>query len=154
MLPPPIVYFFCRGGLFMARSVNKVILVGNLGKDPELRYTNSGVAVATFSIATNESWKDPEGNLQERTQWHNIVAWRKLAEICGEYLKKGGKIYAEGRLQHRNYDDKNGVKRYVTEVVLDEMVMLDSRGGGQPAEMSASAPQEDRSSEKADDLPF
>ncbi len=138
----------------MARSVNKVILVGNLGKDPELRYTNSGVAVATFSIATNESWKDPEGNLQERTQWHNIVAWRKLAEICGEYLKKGGKIYAEGRLQHRNYDDKNGVKRYVTEVVLDEMVMLDSRGGGQPAEMSASAPQEDRSSEKADDLPF
>ena len=69
----------------MARSVNKVILVGNLGKDPELRYTNSGVAVATFSIATNESWKDPDGNLQERTQWHNIVAWRKLAEICGEY---------------------------------------------------------------------
>src|SRR3989337_2529109 len=122
----------------MARSVNKVILVGNLGKDPELRYTNSGVAVATFSIATNESWKDPEGNLQERTQWHNIVAWRKLAEICGEYLKKGGKIYAEGRLQHRNYDDKNGVKRYVTEIVLDEMVMLDSRGAG--AATSGSAP--------------
>lgn len=138
----------------MARSVNKVILVGNLGKDPELRYTSSGVAVATFSIATNESWKDPDGNLQERTQWHNIVAWRKLAEICGEYLKKGGKIYAEGRLQHRNYDDKNGVKRYVTEIVLDEMVMLDSRGGGQSTEMSAPAPQEDRSSEKADDLPF
>lgn len=139
----------------MARSVNKVILIGNLGKDPELRYTSGGVAVATFSIATNESWKDPDGNLQERTQWHNIVAWRKLAEICGEYLKKGGKVYVEGRLQHRNYDDKNGVKRYVTEVVLDEMVMLDSRGGGgQSTEMEPPAPQEDRSPEKADDLPF
>ncbi len=144
----------------MARSVNKVILVGNLGKDPELRYTSSGVAVATFSIATNESWKDPEGNLQERTQWHNIVAWRKLAEICGEYLKKGGKIYAEGRLQHRNYDDKNGVKRYVTEVVLDEMVMLDSRGGGGGTGSGTSAPEyqppaaQEQHAEKADDLPF
>jgi len=137
----------------MARSVNKVILVGNLGKDPELRYTSSGVAVATFSIATNESWKDVEGNLQERTQWHNIVAWRKLAEICGEYLKKGGKIYAEGRLQHRNYDDKNGVKRYVTEIVLDEMVMLDSRGGGSAPEPGPSS-QEEQPADKADDLPF
>lgn len=136
------------------RSVNKVILIGNLGKDPELRYTNSGVAVATFSIATNESWKDPEGNLQERTQWHNIVAWRKLAEICGEYLKKGGKVYVEGRLQHRNYDDKNGVKRYVTEVVMDEMVMLDSRGGGSPSFDNAPPAQEERSVDKADDLPF
>ena len=138
----------------MARSVNKVILVGNLGKDPELRYTNSGVAVATFSIATNESRKDPDGNLQERTQWHNIVAWRKLAEICGEYLKKGGKIYAEGRLQHRNYDDKNGVKRYVTEIVLDEMVMLDSRGGAGSAPDAGPSPQEERPADKADDLPF
>lgn len=136
-----------------SRSVNKVILIGNLGKDPELRYTNSGVAVATFSIATNESWKDPDGNLQERTQWHNIVAWRKLAEICGEYLKKGGKIYAEGRLQHRNYDDKNGVKRYVTEIVLDEMVMLDSRGASQAVEQGP--PQlEEPQADKADDLPF
>jgi len=144
----------------MARSVNKVILVGNLGKDPELRYTSSGVAVATFSVATNESWKDPDGNTQERTQWHNVVAWRKLAEICGEYLKKGGKVYLEGKLQHRNYDDKNGVKRYVTEVVLDEMVMLDSRGGGggggsqSQSESSAPAPQEQQGGDKADDLPF
>lgn len=137
----------------MARSVNKVILVGNLGKDPELRYTSSGVAVATFSIATNESWKDPDGNLQERTQWHNIVAWRKLAEICGEYLKKGGKIYAEGRLQHRNYDDKNGVKRYVTEVVLDEMVMLDSRGGNQSFEKTPPR-SEEQQADSANDLPF
>lgn len=137
-----------------SRSVNKVILVGNLGKDPELRYTNSGVAVATFSVATNESWKDPEGNLQERTQWHNIVAWRKLAEICGEYLKKGSKVYAEGRLQHRNYDDKNGVKRYVTEVVLDEMVILDSKGASQSSEPVSSAPQEEAGPAKSDDLPF
>ena len=137
----------------MARSVNKVILIGNLGKDPELRYTNSGVAVATFSIATNESWKDPDGNLQERTQWHNIVAWRKLAEICGEYLKKGGKIYVEGRLQHRNYDDKSGVKRYVTEIVLDEMVMLDSRGASPSIEQGPPQPEEQQS-DKADDLPF
>ncbi len=139
-----------------SRSVNKVILIGNLGKDPELRYTSSGVAVASFSVATNESWKDTEGNTQERTQWHNIVAWRKLAEICGEYLKKGSKLYLEGRLQYRNYDDKNGVKRYVTEIVMDEMLMLDSRGGG----ISASAPDaggtpaQDEPGGKVDDLPF
>src|SRR4030067_3002975 len=98
----------------MAKSLNKVMLIGNLGKDPELRYTASGVAVATFSIATNESWKDAEGAAQERTEWHNIVAWRKLAEFCGEYLRKGRKIYIEGKIQTRNYDDKNtGVKKYV-----------------------------------------
>ncbi len=144
------------------RSVNKAILIGNLGKDPELRYTNSGIAVATFSVATNESWKDPEGNVQERTQWHNIVAWRKLAEICGEYLKKGGKIYLEGRLQYRNYDDKNGVKRYVTEIVMDEMVMLDSKGSGATSASSVEQPSAESSSpvsdasapEKESDLPF
>jgi single-strand DNA-binding protein len=139
-----------------SRSVNKVILIGNLGKDPELRYTSSGVAVASFSVATNESWKDPEGNTQERTQWHNIVAWRKLAEICGEYLKKGSKLYLEGRLQYRNYDDKNGVKRYVTEIVMDEMVMLDGRGGGTSASApdTGGAPAHDEPGGKVDDLPF
>ena len=136
-----------------SRSVNKVILIGNLGKDPELRYTSGGVAVTTFSLATNESWKDPEGNTQERTQWHNVVAWRKLAEICGEYLKKGSKLYLEGRIQYRNYDDKNGVKRSVTEVVMDEMVMLDSRGGS-AAPSSATLPPQEEPSGKADDLPF
>ncbi|MBM4167968.1 MAG: single-stranded DNA-binding protein [Ignavibacteria bacterium] len=136
------------------RSVNKVILIGNLGKDPELRYTNSGVAVATFSLATNESWKDQDGNVQERTQWHNIVAWSRLAEICGEYLKKGSKIYLEGRLQHRNYDDKNGVKRYVTEVVLNEMVMLDSKGASGPADTPQSGPASDGPPDKGNDLPF
>ncbi len=139
-----------------SRSVNKVILIGNLGKDPELRYTSSGVAVASFSVATNESWKDPEGNIQERTQWHNIVAWRKLAEICGEYLKKGSQLYLEGRLQYRNYDDKNGVKRYVTEIVMDEMIMLGGRGGGtsSAAPDPGGAPAQDEPGGKVDDLPF
>ena len=115
----------------MAKSLNKVQLIGNLGKDPELRYTASGVAVANFTIATNESWKDQEGNLQERTEWHNIVAWRKLAEICGEWLKKGKKVYIEGRIQTRSYDDKNtGAKRYITEIIADNMIMLDGGGGG------------------------
>ncbi len=139
-----------------SRSVNKAILIGNLGKDPELRYTSAGVAVASFSLATNESWKDPEGNTQERTQWHNIVAWRKLAEICGEYLKKGSRIYLEGRLQYRTYDDKNGVKRYVTEIVMDEMMMLDSRGagaGGGSQDAAGAQPSEDPGG-KVDDLPF
>ncbi len=137
-----------------SRSVNRVTLIGNLGKDPELRYTSSGVAVATFSLATNEQWRDPEGNLQERTQWHSIVAWRKLAEICGEYLKKGSKVYLEGRLQYRNYDDKSGVKRSVTEVVADEMVMLDAKGAAPPAEPAAPPAAESGGGEKADDLPF
>ena len=134
------------------RSVNKVILIGNLGKDPELRYTSGGVAVATFSVATNESWKDQDGNIQDRTQWHNIVAWRKLAEIAGEYLKKGSKVYIEGRLQYRTYDDKNGVKRYVTEILMDELLMLDSRGSSTPAESAPPAASEEPP--KSDDLPF
>ena len=138
------------------RGVNKVILVGNLGKDPELRYTNSGVAVASFSLATSDSSKDAEGNVQDRTQWHNLVAWRKLAEICAEYLKKGSKVYVEGKLQYRTYDDKNGVKRYVTEIWMDNMVMLDSRGSAQgaPVESEPSPGREEPAGPKADDLPF
>jgi len=114
-----------------SRSVNKVILIGNLGKDPELSYTSSGIAVAKFSMATSEKWKDAEGNSQEKTEWHNIVAWRNLAEICGQYLKKGSKAYIEGKLQTRSWDDKNtGVKKYMTEIVADNLIMLDSRGQG------------------------
>ena len=148
----------------MPKSLNKVMLIGNLGKDPELRYTTSGVAVASFSIATSESWKDQEGNMQERTEWHNIVAWRKLAEICGEWLKKGKRVYIEGRIQTRSYDDKNGVKKYITEIIADDMIMLDggggagrsaSAGGAQAAEGNV-APGTDTSggSQKDDDLPF
>ncbi|PLX81190.1 MAG: single-stranded DNA-binding protein [Desulfuromonas sp.] len=109
-------------------SVNKVILVGNLGKDPELRYTASGTAVATFSIATSERYKDRDGNQQEKTEWHNIVAWRQLAEICGKYLVKGKQVYIEGKIQTRSYDDRDGNKRYITEIVADQMQMLGSRG--------------------------
>jgi len=109
-------------------SVNKVILVGNLGKDPELRYTASGVAVATFSLATSERYKDRNGDQQEKTEWHNIVAWRQLAEICGKYLQKGRQVYIEGRIQSRSYDDRDGNKRYITEIVADQMQML-GRGG-------------------------
>jgi len=116
----------------MAKSLNKAMLIGNLGRDPEVRFTPSGVAIATFTLATNEAWKDAEGNLQERTEWHNIVAWRKLAEFCGEWLKKGRKIYVEGRIQTRSYDDKNtGQKRSFTEIVADNIIVLDPRGTGE-----------------------
>jgi len=109
-------------------SVNKVILVGNLGKDPELRYTASGVAVATFSLATSERYKDRNGEQQDKTEWHNIVAWRQLAEICGKYLHKGKQVYIEGKIQTRSYDDRDGNKRYITEIVADQMQMLGARG--------------------------
>lgn len=108
-------------------SVNKVILVGNLGKDPELRYTPAGAAVANFSLATTERYKDRDGNRQEKTEWHNIVAWRQLAEICGKYLHKGKQIYVEGKIQTRSYDDRDGNKRYMTEIVMDQMQMLGSK---------------------------
>ena len=108
-------------------SVNKVILIGNLGSDPELKYTPSGAAVTNFNVATNEVWNDKDGNKQERTEWHRVVLWRKLAEIAGEYLKKGSKVYLEGRLQTRSWEDKDGVKRYTTEVVADNMTMLDAK---------------------------
>ena len=109
-------------------SVNKVILVGNLGKDPELRYTSSGTAVASFSLATSERFKDRSGEQQEKTEWHNIVVWRNLAEICGKYLHKGKQVYIEGRIQTRSYDDRDGNKKYITEIVADQMQMLGSKG--------------------------
>jgi single-strand DNA-binding protein len=116
-------------------SVNKVILVGNLGKDPELRYTPSGTAVATFSIATSERFKGKDGQQQEKTEWHNIVVWRQLAEICGKYLHKGKQVYIEGKLQTRSYEDREGNKKYMTEIVADHMQMLgkagEDTGGGQ-----------------------
>ena len=112
-------------------SVNKVILVGNLGKDPDLRYTPSGTAVATFSLATTERYKDRDGNKQTKTEWHNIVAWSGLAEICGKYLHKGKQIYVEGRIQNRSYEDRDGNKRYISEVVINDMQMLGSRDDNQ-----------------------
>jgi len=113
----------------MAKSVNKVILVGNLGKDPEVKYTPNGTAVAKFSVATNERFKDKSGEWQDRTEWHNIVAWQRLAEIVGEYIKKGSKVYIEGRLQTSSWEDKqSGEKKYRTEIIAQDLVMLGGRG--------------------------
>ncbi|MEE8387158.1 MAG: single-stranded DNA-binding protein [Acidiferrobacterales bacterium] len=120
----------------MARGVNKVILVGHLGKDPEVRYAPSGQAIANITVATSDSWKDKTtGEKQERTEWHRVVFFSRLAEIVGEYLKKGSQVYIEGRIQTRKWQDKEGNDRYTTEIVANEMQMLGSRsGGGAPAE--------------------
>jgi single-strand DNA-binding protein len=113
------------------KSVNKVILIGNLGKDPEVKYTPQGTPVAKLTLATNERFKDKSGEWQDRTEWHNVVLWQRLAEIAGEYLKKGGKVYIEGRLQTRSWDDKtSGQKKYMTEVVASDLVLLGGRGEG------------------------
>lgn len=141
-------------------SVNKVILIGNLGKDPEVRHTPSGAAVANFPIATNEAWNNKEGQREERTEWHRVVAFGRLAEICGQYLKKGKQVYIEGRLQTRSWDDREGNKRYTTEIVAATMTMLGRAGegpsesyappideGGFSGGSSASGPEDD-------DIPF
>ncbi|WP_162053652.1 single-stranded DNA-binding protein [Pontibacter pamirensis] len=126
-------------------SVNKVILIGNLGKDPEVRHLEGGVAVARFPMATSESFKDRSGQKQERTEWHNIVVWRGLAEVAEKYLKKGNSVYIEGRLRTNNYQDKEGIQRYSTEIVADNMTMLGGRndngssGGGNYQESSSSS---------------
>ena len=132
-------------------SVNKVILIGNLGRDPELRYTKSGQAVANFSIATNERWKDKDGQSQERTEWHRIVTWGKTAELCAQYLAKGRTTYLEGRLQTREYEDKDGIKRYTTEIVAQNVTFLGSgrsEASGNPSAMDGPPAPPD------DDIPF
>lgn len=152
----------------MARGVNKVILIGNLGKDPEVRYMPNGQAVANVTIATSESWKDKNtGEQQEKTEWHRVVFWRRLAEIVGEYLKKGSKIYVEGKLQTRKWQDNQGQDRYTTEIVASEMQMLDSRGAGganagsnnysnsaPPSTDQSQAPQMATAGDFDDDIPF
>ncbi len=113
------------------KSLNRVQLIGNLGKDPEIKYTPQGTAVAKITIATNERFKDKAGEWQDRTEWHNVVLWQRLAEIAGEYLKKGGKVYVEGRLQTRSWDDKQtGQKKYMTEIVASDIILLGGRGEG------------------------
>ncbi|HEX4854867.1 single-stranded DNA-binding protein [Arenimonas sp.] len=114
----------------MARGINKVILVGNLGNDPEVRYSQSGSAITTISVATTESWKDKNGEQQERTEWHRVKAFGRLAEIMGEYLKKGRQVYIEGSLRTEKYTDKNGVEKYATDIIADEMQMLGGMGEG------------------------
>jgi len=153
----------------MARGVNKVILVGNLGKDPEVRYMPNGNAVANITLATSESWKDKtSGEQQEKTEWHRIVMFRRLGEIAGEYLKKGSQVYIEGKLQTRKWQDNSGNDRYTTEIVASEMQMLGGRGGGGSAGFSSdSAPSQSAPSQSApapaaaaagsefdDDIPF
>ena len=142
-------------------GVNKVILVGNLGKDPELRYAPSGMAIANFNIATTETWKDKSGAKQDKTEWHKIVAFNKLAEICGEYLNKGKQVYIEGRIQTRQWEDKDGNKRYTTEVVAQTMQMLGPAGekGAASASGGAGAPEEqppamENPPAELDDIPF
>ena len=146
----------------MARGINKVMLIGNLGRDPETRYAQNGSAVTRFSIATSESWKDRmSGEQQERTEWHNVVCFARLAEIAGEYLRKGSKVYVEGSLRTRKWQDQSGQDRYTTEIVAQEMQMLDSRnmasdGGGYQSAPAASAPAADPApiDFPEDDIPF
>jgi single-strand DNA-binding protein len=150
----------------MARGINKVILIGNLGNDPEVRYTAGGAAVANISLATTDSWRDKNtGEQQERTEWHRVVFFGRLAEIVGEYLKKGSQVYVEGRLQTRKWQDKDGNDRYTTEIVANEMQMLGGRGGGAERDTSRAAPaSESRGREEPaprtdsefvdDDIPF
>lgn len=155
----------------MARGINKVILVGNLGNDPDIRYTASGAAVANISLATTDSWRDKEsGEQQDRTEWHRVVFFSRLAEIVGEYLRKGSQVYVEGRLQTRKWQDKSGNDRYTTEIVANEMQMLGGRGGAgggaspMPAASGAPAPMSDSPGDSGpgiadndfvdDDIPF
>jgi single-strand DNA-binding protein len=111
------------------RSLNKVMLIGHLGKDPEVRYTASGKAVATFTLATSQQWRDQDGNDQERTEWHRVVAWGRLGEVCGEYLSKGRQAFIEGRIQSRDWEDQDGNKRTTVEIVANDLILLGGAGG-------------------------
>lgn len=127
----------------MSRSLNKALLIGNLGSDPEVRTTGDGTKVAGFSVATNRSWTGRDGQPQERTEWHRIVAWTNLADIAEQYLKKGDRVYIEGEIQYRSYEDRDGVTKYITEIRARELVMLGGRDGGTPA-AEAPAPRRQR----------
>ncbi|MCX8050667.1 MAG: single-stranded DNA-binding protein [Chlorobi bacterium] len=135
----------------VARSLNKVLLIGNVGKDPEIRYTPAGVPVAQFSLATNETWRDKEGQLQESTEWHTIVAWRNLAELAERHIQRGTRLFVEGRIRSRSYEDSSGTKRYVFEIIADSIILLDGR-----KEQGTSSPPDTppESSSSGDDVPF
>ena len=139
-------------------SVNKVMLIGNLGKDPEVRFTSSGRAMGRFPIATSEVWMDAEGQRQERTEWHNVVVWGKQAETCGQYLAKGRQVFVEGSIRSRSYDDKSGNKRYVTEIVAQRVRFLGGGGGGRVAPEAGGPVEEPAAGGDAppmdDDIPF
>ena len=138
-------------------SVNKVILIGHLGKDPEVRHLEGGTTVANFTMATNEYYKDKQGTRVERTEWHNIAAWRGLAELAEKYLRKGQQVYVEGRIRTRQYQDKDNQTRYITEIVAEEISLLGSRPGAaaaQPAAATAEEPVTFRQEPELDQLPF
>jgi single-strand DNA-binding protein len=135
-------------------SVNKVILIGNLGRDPELRYTQEGQGVANFTLATNERWRDKSGNNQERTEWHRIVVWGKQAENCAQYLQKGRRVYVEGRLQTRDWEDRDGNKRQTTEIVAQTVQFLDRRGEAGPRGEDPPPPSGPGPAPDGDDIPF
>ena len=139
-------------------SLNKVLLIGNLGKDPEVRFTPGGRAVARFPVATSEVWSDQEGQRQERTEWHNVVVWGKQAETCGQYLSKGRQVFLEGSIRSRQYDDKEGNKRYITEVIAQRVQFLGGRGGeGASPRAAGAAPVEPPPPAQVpedDDIPF
>ncbi|NOZ56174.1 MAG: single-stranded DNA-binding protein [Calditrichaeota bacterium] len=136
-------------------TLNKVMIIGRLGQDPELRYAPNGSAVVNFTVATNMVWRDQDGNQQERTDWHRVVAWRRLAETAGEYLKKGSRVYVEGRLQTRTYDDQNGVRRWITEIVAETIQFLDTRAEAAAAPDAEIPPPEPDTTENVEgDLPF
>ncbi len=151
----------------MARGINKVILIGNLGQDPEVKYMPSGGAVCNITVATTESWTDRDsGEKQERTEWHRVVLFRRLAEVAGEYLRKGSKVYIEGRLQTRKWQGQDGQDRYTTEVIANDMQMLDGRGGGtaafetqqtateKPSRSASPPPASTPTDDFDDDIPF
>ena len=138
-------------------GVNKVILIGNLGKDPEVRYLDSGVAVANFSLATTESYKNKEGKRVSQTEWHNVVLWRGLAEVAEKWLKKGSSVYIEGKIRNRKWEDKDGNTRYTTEILADNMTMLGKKdaGSSETSESTTTTTEESiPQEEKGDDLPF
>ncbi len=136
----------------MPKSVNKVILVGNVGKDPEIKVAGSGASIATFSLATSDRTKDPQGNWTDRTEWHNLVAFQRTAEIIRDYVKKGAKLYIEGRIQTRSWDDKDGQKKYRTEIIVNDLVLLSGRGDGESGGSSRSNSYDQRQPAAADDL--
>lgn len=144
----------------MSRTLNKVMLIGNVGKDPEVNFTPTGVKVAQFRLATSETWKDKEGTVQEHTDWHTVIAWRGLADVVEKLVRRGSRLYVEGKIQSRTFEDRDGNKRYVTEIVAENVLLLDTRrtengGHGLDADhASPPTPQHDRGNTNSDDIPF
>ncbi len=138
----------------MARSLNKIMIIGNLGRDPEVRVTPGGKSVANFTVAVSRTHRTPEGEAREETEWFRVEAWERLGETCAEYLKKGGKVYIEGRLRTRAYEDRTGQQRTAVEIVANEMLMLESRGAMRPEGGQPGAGESEMGSEEIDDIPF